>query len=228
MIRIHSKIAVSLALLAAVMLLCSCAAPATPTATSTPSPAITDTPAPTAAPTVTPTATPEATAAATTAIPTVAVPTTAAPTPPPSPTPKGPSMYSSYADLISFDPETGIAKFDYFDMLRGADAVKFLVDHEGYTQAAAKALVDDYTDSEFVKKNTNPQLRAIDIDDVPLKLMVKPNGDPVDGAGPVSVTAKEFRAIYALNTSLLLESYFYYIHVDTDGNVTLVEQVYWP
>ena len=35
-------------------------------------------------------------------------------------------MYSSYADLISFDPETGIAKFDYFDMLRGADAVKFL------------------------------------------------------------------------------------------------------
>ena len=137
-------------------------------------------------------------------------------------------MYSSYADLISFDPETGIAKFDYFDMLRGADAVKFLVDHEGYTQTAAQKMVDDFADSEFVKKNINPQLRAIDIDDVPLKLMVKPSGDPVDGAEPVSVTAKEFRAIYALNTSLLLESYFYYIHVDTDGNVTLVEQVYWP
>ena len=137
-------------------------------------------------------------------------------------------MYSSYADLISFDPETGIAKFDYFDMLRGDDAVKFLVDHEGYTQAAAKALVDEFTDSEFEKKNTNPQLRAIDIDDVPLKLMVKPSGDPVDGTEPVSATAKDFRAIYALNTSLLLESYFYYIHVDTSGNVTLVEQVYWP
>jgi hypothetical protein len=153
---------------------------------------------------------------------------TAAPTAAPSPTPKGPAMYSSYADLISFDPETGIAKFDYFDMLRGADAVKFLVDHEGYTQTAAQKMVDDFADSEFVKKNINPQLRAIDIDDVPLKLMVKPNGDPVGGAEPVSVTAKEFRAIYALNTSLLLESYFYYIHVDTDGNVTLVEQVYWP
>lgn len=224
MIRVHSKIAVSIALLASALLLCSCAAPATPTPTSTPSPTVTDTPAPTVAPTATPAATP----VTETATPTATVAATAAPTAAPSPTPKGPAMYSSYADLISFDPETGIAKFDYFDMLRGADAVKFLVDHEGYTQTAAQKMVDDFADSEFVKKNTNPQLRAIDIDDVPLKLMVKPSGDPVDGAEPVSVTAKEFRAIYALNTSLLLESYFYYIHVNTDGNVTLVEQVYWP
>ena len=224
MIRVHSKIAVSIALLASALLLCSCAAPATPTPTSTPSPTVTDTPAPTAAPTVAPSATP----VAETATPASTVAATAMPTAAPSPTPKGPTMYSSYADLISFDPETGIAKFDYFDMLRGADAVKFLVDHEGYTQTAAQKMVADFADSEFVKKNINPQLRAIDIDDVPLKLMVKPSGDPVGGAEPVSVTAKEFRAIYALNTSLLLESYFYYIHVDTDGNVTLVEQVYWP
>mgnify|MGYP006966067534 CR=1 FL=1 len=137
-------------------------------------------------------------------------------------------MYSSYADLISFDPETGIAKFDYFDMLRGSDAIEFLVGHEGYTRTAAEALVEDFADSEYVKKNTNPQLRAIDIDEVPLKLMWKPNGDPVDDATPVSATAANFRAIYALDTSLLLESYFYNIHVDSGGTVTLVEQVYWP
>ena len=212
-----------IAIILTLLLLCSCAAPAAPEATSTPSPTVTDTPAPTAAPTVAPTPTP----AAETATPAATMATTATPTSAPSPTPKGPAMYSSYADLISFDPETGIAKFDYVDMLRGADAVKFLVDHEGYTQANAQKMVDDFADSEFVKKNINPQLRAIDIDDVPLKLMVKPNGDPVDGAEPVSVTAKEFRAIYALNTSLLLESYFYHITVD-DGKVTLVEQVYWP
>lgn len=137
-------------------------------------------------------------------------------------------MYSSYAELVSFDPETGIAKFDYFDMLRGNDAVKFLVDHEGYTLADAEELVENFADSEYVKKNTNPQLRAIDIDDVSLKLMVKPNGDPVVGAEPKSVTAAQFRDIYLLNTSLLLESYFYYIHVESDGTVSLVEQVYWP
>lgn len=137
-------------------------------------------------------------------------------------------MYSSYADLISFDPETGIAKFDYFDMLRGSDAVTFLVEQEGYTQAAADELVNNFADSEFVKKNTNPQLRAIDIDDVPLKLMVKPNGNPVDGAESISTTAANFRTIYSINTSLLLESYFYYIHVESDGHVSLVEQIYWP
>ena len=137
-------------------------------------------------------------------------------------------MYSSYADLISFDPETGIAKFDYFDMLRGSIAVKFLVEQEGYTQAAAEELVNNFADSEFVKKNTNPQLRAIDIDDVSLKLMVKPNGNPVDGAESIAATAANFRAIYSINTSLLLESYFYYIHVESDGHVSLVEQVYWP
>ena len=116
MIRIGKRIVASIALLAAVLLLCACTAPAMPEATSSPTPAVTDTPAPTAAPTATPeaaTATPTLTAATPTLSP--------APSPTPTPTPKGPSMYSSYADLISFDPDTGIAKFDYFDMLRGAD-----------------------------------------------------------------------------------------------------------
>lgn len=137
-------------------------------------------------------------------------------------------MYTSYADLISFDPETGIAKFDYFDMLRGDKAVAYLVASEGYTQAAAEDLVENFADSEYVKKNTNPQLRAIDIDDVPLKLMYKPNGEYVEDSVSISTTAKNFRAIYAIDTSLLLETYFYYITVDSDGKVTLVEQIYWP
>lgn len=211
------------AALLVLILLGGCAAPAMPEATLMPTEAATATPVPTATPTQSVTPTPALTdSPAATALPT---PTPAAT---PTATPKGPTMYSSYADMVSFDPETGIAKFDYFDMLRGDDAVKFLVDHEGYTLADAKSLVDNFADSEYVKKNTNPQLRAIDIDDVPVKLMVKPNGDPVDGAEPKSVTPAQFRAIYSLNTSLLLESYFYYIHVESDGSVSLVEQVYWP
>jgi ABC-type transport system substrate-binding protein len=210
-----------LAALLAMLLLSACAAPALPEATAAPTATATETPVVTAEPT----AEPE------TPLPTETPVVTAAPSPTPTaaptPTPKGPSMYSSYAYLVSFDPDTGIAKFDYFDMLRDEDAIDYLVKHKGYTQADAEELVENFADSEFVEKNDNPQLRAIDIDDVPLKLMVKPNGDPVDDTEPVSVTAEEFRAIYALNTSLLLESYFYHITVD-DGKVTLVEQVYWP
>jgi len=225
---IHTKrnILSILAVTLAMLLFAACAAPAIPQATIVPTLAATEPPADT--PTVT--VEPPTPAPTDTPISTVSLtPTsTVSPTPTASPTPKGPTMYSSYADLISFDPETGIAKFDYFDMLRGNDAVKFLVDHEGYTQAAAEAMVQDFADSEYVKKNTNPQLRAIDIDDVSLKLMYKPNGDPVADSISVSVTPAQFRSIYMLNTSLLLETYFYYIHVESDGSVSLVEQVYWP
>jgi len=145
----------------------------------------------------------------------------------PSPTPSGPAMYSSYAHLVSFDPATGIAQFDYFDILKGDEAVAYLVEHEGYSQADAQAEVDNYADSEFVEKNDNPQLRAIDIDDVSLSLMYQPSGAQVEGADPVPSTASDFRAIYTLNPDLLLDSFFYYIHVESDGHVSLVEQVYW-
>lgn len=210
------------AALAAMVLLSGCFRIATPASTPTPEAA-------TAAPTTAPQE--SATATAVFSTPTAIAETPApTPTPPPSPTPTpaGPRMYSSYADLVSFDPETGIAKFDYFDMLRGEEAAKYLVDHEGYTEAAAKALVDDFAESEYVKKNTNSQLRAIDLDDVSIKLMYQPSGDVVDDAQPVPSSADDFRAIYALDTSLLLETYFYYIHVGSDGRVSLVEQVFWP
>jgi hypothetical protein len=217
----------ALALCLSITLLGACFSPVTPQATAAATESATAAPtvAPTAAPAETPSPVP--TLSSTPEITVTPVPTPT-PAPTPTPTPEGPRMYSSYADLISFDPETGIAKFDYFDMLRGSAAIEFLIEHEGYTRTAAEALVENFADSEYVKKNTNPQLRAIDIDDVPLKLMWKPNGDPVNDSTPISATAANFRAIYALDTSLLLESYFFYIHVDGDGQVTLVEQVYWP
>ena len=211
-----------LAGLLAMLLLSACAAPALPEATASPTATATETPVVTAEPTAAPETPPPTETPVATAAPT---PT---PTAAPSPTPKKPSMYSSYAYLVSFDPDTGIAKFDYFDMLRDDDAIDYLVKHKGYTQSDAENLVENFADSEFVEKNDNPQLRAIDIDDVPLKLMVKPNGEMVDDATSIAATAAQFRAIYSLNTSLLLESYFYYVHVESDGKISLVEQVYWP
>ncbi len=174
--------------------------------------------------------TPEATAAATVAPTATDVVT---PTPEltastaPSPTAGNPNMYSSYADLISFDPSTGVAEFDYFDLLRGDDAVNYLVDHDGYTKAKAQAMVDEFADSEFVKKNDNPQLRAIDLDDVSLQMMIQPNGEPVDGAESIPSSGADVRAIYAADPAML-SMYFYYIHVESDGQISLVEQVYWP
>ncbi len=145
-----------------------------------------------------------------------------------TPTEAGGTMYSSYANLVAFDPATGVAKFDYFEMLKGDEAVDYLVEHEGYSEAEAQAQVDDFADSEFVKKNLSSDLRAIDIDDVSLKLMYQPTGTQVEGAENIPATASDFRAVYALDPSLLLDSFFFYIHADASGKVTLVEQVYWP
>ncbi len=148
--------------------------------------------------------------------------------PSPTPLPTGPAMYSSYAHLVSFDPDTGIAQFDYFDMLRGDEAVQYLVEHEDYTEAEAQNYVDDFADSEFIEKNTNPQLRAIDVTHISLSLMYQPSGAAVTDATPIPSTYSDFLAIWALNPALLLDHYFYYIHVADDGHVYLVEQVYWP
>ena len=218
----HSRLACSIfiVLLLAVCPLCGCVQ-VTVLPDATVSPASETTPAPVAAPTAAPTAAPAAEA---TVAPT---PTEPAATGAPSPTASNPPMYSSYADLVSFDPATGVAQFDYFDMLRGDDAVDYLVNHEGYSKAKAQATVDEYADSEFIKKNEKTQLRAIDLDDVSLKMMILPSGEPVDGAESIPSSGADVRAIYAADPSML-QMYFYYIHVESDGQVSLVEQVYWP
>lgn len=138
-----------------------------------------------------------------------------------------PNMYSSYADMVSFDPETGWALFDYWDMLKGDEAKQWLVDHEGYTEANAKEYVDNMSDSEFVKKNTNPRLRAVDLSKVSIKMMFQQDGTPVAGAEPVTLTYAEFMNLYAAKPDAVLTSYFYYVTVQS-GKVKTVEQPYWP
>lgn len=138
-----------------------------------------------------------------------------------------PNMYSSYADMVSFDPETGWALFDYWDMLKGDEAKQWLIDHEGYTEANAQTYVDNMSDSEFVKKNTNPRLRAVDMNKASIKMMYQADGTPVADANPVALTFSEFMSLYAFHPDSVLDSYFYYLTVQS-GSVKKVEQPYWP
>jgi len=137
------------------------------------------------------------------------------------------NMYSSYAHMKTFDPLTGLAEFDYFDILRGADAIAWLVAEEGYTQAEAEAEVNNYADSEFVYKNVNPQLRTADMKTIPITMMYQADGTPVDGAETVALTYHEFRTLYAAHPDSVLDSFFYYCTV-AGGTITKVDQVYWP
>ncbi len=139
------------------------------------------------------------------------------------------SMYSSYANLVSFDPATGLAQFDYFDLLKGADAVKYLVEEKGYTKAAAQAEVDGYADSEFINKNENPQLRTADMKAVTIMMLYGPDGaQTTSWPDTDSMTFSAFKSFYAAHPEQVLtkSSFFYYVTV-VNSVITKVEQVYW-
>lgn len=136
-------------------------------------------------------------------------------------------MYSSYAHMVSYDPARDFADFDYFNLLKGQDAIDYLVDHEGYTRTDAEALVNDFADSEFIEQNDNPLFRTIDLRDIDLKLMYHPDGTMVTDATPIDSELIDLYNLYHVNPDLVLNSFFYQVHVSGDI-VTMVEQVYWP
>lgn len=139
----------------------------------------------------------------------------------------GPVLYSSFAHMRAYHPDSSVADFDYFDMLRGEDAVKWMVEKEGYSEAEAEEIAADFADSEFIEKNENPQIRSIDLKNVELKLMFDADGNEMLPGGPVSSSVAILNELYAHQPSRILETYFYYIEVE-NGDAVSVTQVYWP
>ena len=138
-----------------------------------------------------------------------------------------PDMYSSYAHLVSYDPARGSAEFDYFNILKGDEAVQWLVNNDGYSLAEAESLVNNFADSEFIEQNQNLQLRTIDLQNIELKLMYYPDGSMVPDAIPIDSELIDLYNLYHIDADLVLNSFFYYIEV-LDGTVNSVEQVFWP
>jgi len=143
-------------------------------------------------------------------------------------------MYSSLALLVSFDPATGWAEFDYFQRLFGEDAIKWYMESDGDTYEEA---YDSYynTDAQVygVYKNINPQLRTIDLHDVDLKLVYGPiediyespqgsTGSP-EWADTIEVDFPLLIKAFNLNPKILT-NFPYYITVDENGIPISVEQ----
>ncbi len=139
-----------------------------------------------------------------------------------------PEMYTSYAHMTAFNPDDNTASFDYFNMLRGDDAVQWLIDQDGYTEADAQAVVADFAESEFIEKNTNSQLRTVDLSAVPVTLIVSDDGSLIEGLEPRTVSIETIKAMYAANPDFLLKPFFYEVKVGGGGQVEAVHQIYWP
>ncbi len=136
-------------------------------------------------------------------------------------------LYSSFAHMVSFDPESGWAEFDYFDLLKGDEAVEWLVNEEGLLPDEAQAQVDEMADSEFIERNINPQLRTMNLSELQLRLIVDASGSLINGAEGIEADISDVCALYAADPELVLNAYFYFIEAE-DGNAVTVEQVYWP
>ena len=130
--------------------------------------------------------------------------------------------------MVSYNPSNGWAAFDYFYLHQGQEAIDYLVDHEGYTQAEAEDLVNDFADSEFVEENNNPVLRTIDLNTVDVRTIVNMDGSVGPDLYGSIVTMTHINNLYTANHSNLIDYFFYYIECDSNDNVVEVRQVYWP
>ena len=141
-------------------------------------------------------------------------------------------MYSSYATMVSFDPNTGWAEFDYFQLLFGEDAIAWLMESKGYTHE--EAFNSDWPCKGLVK-NINPQLRTIDLHNVDLKLVYYPINDIAElpqGSSEQDVWCTSIEVDFPLVMKAfykdpdILTNFRYYINVDENGLPISVEQQY--
>ena len=134
----------------------------------------------------------------------------------------GSAFYSSYAHMVSFDPVSGTAKFDYYNLLIGKDAYNYYIEN-GYTQAEAEEFMG-IEDMSGVEVNNNPKLRTAGLHNVSIGLLSYPDGEQVEGTTPVPFKLEDLRALYRVNPNLVL-NFDYWIEVK-DGEVISIEQVY--
>ena len=191
-------------------------ASATPKLSSTPTPSASESESAAPAPAATPSPSPNESES-------VAPAPTATPSPSPAPTPR---MYSSYAHLVSFDTKTGIAQFDYFDYLKGQDAVNYLVEREGYTLENAQTEVANWPDSMFIEKNSSSQLRAVDLSSVPIYMIIDRDGYANEYYEPIKMNYKDFKNLYNSMPAVILDTYFYRVKVDDSGAIESITQIY--
>lgn len=151
-----------------------------------------------------------------------------APTPEPTvsadesePAPTGPSIYPSYAYMVSYDPARGFADFDYITLLEGEEAVEWLIDEEGMDPEEAEWMAEE----TYVVKNTNPQIRTLDLREAEVTVLFDDEGYLVPDH-PVTGDLLVLYELYQLNPDYVLDAFFYYVDVGEDGVVISLEQIY--
>lgn len=129
------------------------------------------------------------------------------------------------ASLQYYDPASYTGTFSCFEMLRGAEAVDYLVRKGYYSKAEAQGVVDGLSSEQFVPRPVSDNIRHYNLSNMSFMLLFQPSGEPEPGGVPSS--SGDFREIYKVNASLLTENCYYRIHLKGSQPVYL-EQFVWP
>jgi hypothetical protein len=138
------------------------------------------------------------------------------------------SLYSSYAWLDSFDKKTGLAKFDYAQMLFGHDKVEWLMKNKGMSEEDA-----ENSEPPYVIVNENPRLREINMKSLEIWLIPDHSlyscgivDDDVDWYNLYQVTYDEFALVYSKFPEVMTDQRFYYITVNDSGIAVKIEEIF--
>jgi len=125
--------------------------------------------------------------------------------------------------MTSYDPARGFADFDYIVLLEGDEAVQWLIEVEGMDPEEAEWMAEEY----YTIKNTNPQIRTLDLREAEVTVLFDDEGN-MDPDHPVTGDLSVLYNLYELNPDYVLDAFFYYVEVDSDGMVTSLTQIYTP
>lgn len=147
--------------------------------------------------------------------------------PPDAPESKGLAQ-SCFARLKSYDPATGIAVFEAFEILEGQTAENYLRYELGYDDEDIDILYSSMEGYDFIYRDLKMPPIVINLDMVNLTLLYQPSGTPTKNLERIPSNGSDFRKLYQIKPYLLTGTPAYFIYVDMEGRPYLVEQTYPP
>jgi len=137
-------------------------------------------------------------------------------------------MFSSFAYMKSFDPQTNIAQFDFFEKLYGPEAMDALMEYEGLSEFDAEAQVMSSGEGWYYVKDVDSKLRSIDLSKVEVNIIITEDGTIQSDLSNLEATSIESVVnIYNKNAAYILNGH-YFISVNDSGVAVQVKQVYEP
>ena len=133
-----------------------------------------------------------------------------------------------FASLESFNPQTGIAVFNAYEILEGETARNYLMNELGYDEEGVEILYSGLDTYEHIIRPLNYPPIKINVDQVNWILQYQATGELGTSLDGIPSSGGDFRVLYKNKPDKLLSANTYFIDIDLNGKIYLIKQVYPP